>query len=437
MVDDLEYWDPIIERTPLSELRSLQEEMLRRLMLFVNDHSSFYRSKFRESKIDPGKIRSMDDLRKLPFTVKKDFRDNYPTGMFCVPTNQITRFHASSGTTGKRTIVAYTRNDIQEWSTSLARGATSLGMGRSDIIQVSYGYGLFTGGLGVHYGAEMLGATILPTGTGGTDRQLELMRDLGVTVIACTPSYFMHIAEVARNMGIDFQRDTRLRAGLFGAEPWSDDMRRRIEESTGIKAYDIYGTSELNGPLFTECKHQNGIHVWADQYLLEVINPETGEVLEEGKRGELVVTTLTKEALPLIRYRTGDITYLELEECNCGRTHPRIMRIRGRADDMLKIRGVIVYPSQVESVLMKMPELGDNYQLIIDREHELDRMTVKAEVSDKIHKDKQADLTQLKRKVERALRSGLDLSVDVELVEPNTIPRSEGKAKRVIDNRKI
>ena len=433
----MEYWDPIIERTPLSELKSLQEERLRRLMLLVNDHSSFYRSKFRESKIDPGKIRSMDDLRKLPFTVKKDFRDNYPTGMFCVPTTQITRFHASSGTTGKRTIVPYTRNDIQEWATSLARGATSLGMGRSDIIQVSYGYGLFTGGLGVHYGAEMLGATILPTGTGGTDRQLELMRDLGVTVIACTPSYFMHIAEVARNMGIDFQRDTRLRAGLFGAEPWSDDMRRRIEESTGIKAYDIYGTSELNGPLFTECKHQNGIHIWADQYLLEVINPETGEVLDEGERGELVVTTLTKEALPLIRYRTGDITYLELEECKCRRTHPRIMRIRGRADDMLKIRGVIVYPSQVESVLMKMSELGDNYQLVIDREHELDRMTVKAEVSDKIHKDKQADLTQLKKKVDRALRSGLDLSVDVELVEPNTIPRSEGKAKRVIDNRKI
>ncbi len=433
----MEYWDPIIERMPLPELGRLQEERLRSLMLYLNDHSNVYRSKFREAKIDPLEIRSLDDLRKLPFTVKKDFRDNYPTGMFCVPTNQIIRFHASSGTTGKRVIVGYTRNDIAEWSTSLARGVTSLGIGRSDVIQVSYGYGLFTGGLGVHYGAEMVGATILPTGTGGTDRQIELMRDLGTTVIACTPSYFMHIAEVARNMGVDFKKDTKLRAGLFGAEPWSDDMRRRIEESTGVKAYDIYGTSELNGPLFMECKYQNGIHVWADQYILEVINPETGEVLEEGERGELVVTTLTKEALPLIRYRTGDITYLELEECKCGRTHPRIMRIHGRVDDMLKIRGVIVYPSQVESVLMKTPELGDNYQLIIDREHELDRMTAKVEVSEKTRKEKGADLAQIKKKVERALRSSLDLSVDVELVEPNTIPRSEGKAKRVIDNRKI
>ena len=433
----MEYWDPIIERMPLPELGRLQEERLRSLMLYLNDHSNVYRSKFRESKIDPLEIRSLDDLRKLPFTVKKDFRDNYPTGMFCVPTNQIIRFHASSGTTGKRVIVGYTRNDIAEWSTSLARGVTSLGIGRSDVIQVSYGYGLFTGGLGVHYGAEMVGATILPTGTGGTDRQIELMRDLGTTVIACTPSYFMHIAEVARNMGVDFKKDTKLRAGLFGAEPWSDDMRRRIEESTGVKAYDIYGTSELNGPLFMECKYQNGIHVWADQYILEVINPETGEVLEEGERGELVVTTLTKEALPLIRYRTGDITYLELEECKCGRTHPRIMRIRGRVDDMLKIRGVMVYPSQVESALMKMTELGDNYQLIIDREHELDRMTAKVEVSEKTRKEKGSDLAQIKKKVERALRSSLDLSVDVELVEPNTIPRSEGKAKRVIDNRKI
>jgi len=314
---------------------------------------------------------------------------------------------------------------------------TSLDIGKADVIQNSYGYGLFTGGLGIHYGAEMIGAASLPTSVGGTERQLELMRDLGSTVIACTPSYFLHIAEVARSMGIDFKKDTKLKAGLFGAEPWSEDMRRRIEDSTCIKAYDVYGASELSGPLFMECKYQNGIHVWADQYLLEVINPDTDEVLDEGQRGELVVTTLTKEALPLVRYKTGDITVLNSEECACGRTHPRIMRIRGRVDDMFKIRGINVFPSQVESVLMQIPELGDNYQLIIDREHELDKMSVRVEVAENIYKTSRSDLTPIRSRVDRALRNVLNLSVDVELVEPGKIPRSEGKAKRVIDNRKL
>ncbi|MEM2840957.1 MAG: phenylacetate--CoA ligase [Candidatus Bathyarchaeia archaeon] len=387
--------------------------------------------------VDLGGRRIIKKLGKLPFTTKKDFRDNYPTGMFCVPSSQIIRYHASSGTTGKRTIVGYTRNDILEWATSIARGLTSLGIGRSDVIQNSYGYGLFTGGLGIHYGAEMVGAITLPTGAGGTERQIELMQDLGSTVIACTPSYFLHIAEVAKSMNVDFKRDTKLRAGLFGAEFWSENMRKRIEDTTGVKAYDIYGTSELNGPLFMECTYQNGIHAWADQYIMEVINPDTGEVLSEGEEGELVVTTLAKEALPLIRYRTGDITHLNFEKCECGRSHPRIMRIQGRADDMLKIRGVNVFPSQVESVLMKMPELGDNYVLIVDREHELDKLTVRVEVSDRIPKKRGDNLEELNRKVSRQLKNILNLTVDVELVEPGSIPRSEGKAKRVVDKRKM
>jgi phenylacetate-CoA ligase len=433
----LEYWDPIIERMPEEELLELQTRKLKHVLNYVTEYSNFYRKKFAEAGVDSKDVRSLNDLSKLPFTTKKDFRDNYPTGMFCVPPSQIIRYHASSGTTGKRTIVGYTRGDVFEWATSIARGLTSLGIGRSDVIQNSYGYGLFTGGLGIHYGAEMVGATTLPTGAGGTERQIELMQDLGSTVIACTPSYFLHIAEVAKSLNVDFKRDTKLRAGLFGAEFWSENMRKRIEDTTGVRAYDIYGTSELNGPLFMECIYQNGIHAWADQYIMEVINPDTGEVLGEGEEGELVVTTLAKEALPLIRYRTGDITHLNFEKCECGRTHPRIMRIQGRADDMLKIRGVNVFPSQVESVLMKMPELGDNYVLIVDREHELDKLTVRVEVSDRIPKKSGDYLEELNRKVSRQLKNILNLTVDVELVEQGSIPRSEGKAKRVIDKRKM
>ncbi len=436
-MNDLEYWDPLIERMPRSDLRDLQEKKLHQLLLNVTEYSKFYRGKFKEAKVDPNDIKTLKDLQKIPFTIKQEFRDNYPTGLLMVPSEQIIRYHASSGTTGKRTIVGYTRNDVFEWSKSLARGLTSLGIGKSDLIQNSYGYGLFTGGLGFHYGAEMIGATLLPTGAGMTERQLELMQDLGSTIIACTPSYFLHMAEIARNSGIDFRKDTKLKTGLFGAEPWSEDMRRRIEDSSGIKAYDVFGTSELNGPLFMECKHQNGIHIWGDQYLVEVINPDTGEILGDGERGELVVTTLVKEAMPLIRYRTGDITYINSEDCECGRTHPRVMRILGRVDDMFIIRGVNVFPSQIESVLMKIPELNENYQLIIDREHELDKMSIKIEISDKALKEKKPGLTQIKEKVKSDLRNTLNLSVEVELVEPGSIPRSMGKAQRIVDNRKI
>jgi len=429
------YWDPSVERTPRNELRSLQERSLRALLSYVYAHSDFHRKRFKEAVIDPRNINSLEDLRKLPFMVKRDFRDTYPTGMFCVPKNQIVRYHASSGTTGKPTLVGYTRNDITEWSTSLARGLTSLGIGRGDVMQNAYGYGLFTGGLGFHYAGEMVGAVVLPTGAGTTERQIELMQDLDTTAIACTPSYFLYLCETARALGVNL-RETKLKAGLFGAEPWSEDMRKRIEDN-GIKAYDVYGTSELSGPLFTECTSQKGMHVWADQFLVEVVDPKTGENVSDGERGELVFTTLKKEALPLIRYRTGDLTTLDSEVCDCGRTHPRIMKMLGRVDDMLVIRGINVFPSQVESALMRIPELGDNYELIVDRVHELDTLTVRVEARKEIFADRASALPALESRVSHVLRNILSIDVKVEIVEPQKIARSIGKAKRVTDKRKI
>ncbi len=432
-----EYWNPRIERMPIEDLHKLQEERLRSLVRYVHDHSPFYRQRFQEAGVEPDEIKELSDMTKLPFTSKIDLRNTYPTGMFCLPENWVVRYHVSSGTTGKPTVVGYTQDDVDMWTESLARALTSIGLGRGDVIQVSYGYGLFTGGLGLHYGAERIGATVLPTGAGNTERQIELMQDLRSTAIACTPSYFLYINEVAQKMGLSIREDTKLKAGIFGAEPWSEETRRRIEDSTGIKAYDIFGTSEMSGPLFTECHLQSGIHVWADLFLIEVIDPKTGERVEDGERGELVVTTLNKWAFPLIRYRTGDITILNNEPCECGRTHPRIMRILGRTDDMIIVRGINVFPSQVESVLMRIPEIGDNYQIIVDRKGPLDVMTVKVEVTESTFSDKIADLMSLSKEVSRQLKSVLNIMAEVELVEPGTIPRSEGKAQRVIDRRKV
>lgn len=430
------YWDEDIETMNGKSLKELQSEKLVKLVHNVYNNSNFYKKRFDESGIKPEDIKSVDDLRKLPYTYKKDLRDTYPTGMFCVKSTDVSRIHASSGTTGKPTVVGYTKNDLDAWAESLARSLTSVGVNENDIIQISYGYGLFTGGLGVHYAAEKLGATTIPAGTGNTEKQIMLIKDLEATVICCTPTYFSYMIEVAEKEGINFKRDTKLKIGFFGAEPWSCELRNKIETKSGIKAYDIYGTSELSGPLFTDCTEQNGIHIWADMFIAEIINPETGEPVEDGEIGELVITTLCKEALPLIRYRVGDLTSITHEKCACGRTHPRIMKLTGRSDDMTIVRGVNVFPGQVESVLLSIPEVTSNFRITIDRINELDKMVVEVEINDEMFTDKMADLYNLQAKLEKELLSVLGISASVKLVGSDTLPRFEGKAKRVIDNRK-
>ncbi len=431
------YWNPSIERLPKEELIEIQERKLRGLVWTVYEYSPFYRRKFKEAGLHPSDIRTLDDLKKLPFTKKQDLRDNYPFGMFAVPLSQIVRFHASSGTTGKPTVVGYTENDIRVWVESLCRALVSCGVTTDDVMQIAYGYGLFTGGLGFHYAAEKLGATVLPISAGNTARQVELMKDLNTTVIACTPSYMLYLTEYASKMGVNIG-DTSLRMGIFGAEPWSEETRKRIEDKTGITAYDVYGTSELSGPLFTECTERQGIHVWADHFLIEIVDPESGEQVGEGEKGELVVTTLSKEALPLIRWRTGDITYMETDTCACGRTHPRIMRILGRSDDMIIVRGVNVFPSQIEHVLLQIPEVGEHYMIILDRREDgLDEMTIQVELSDKVSVDRTTDILRLEREIAERLKSVLNVWAKIEIVNPGTLQRFEGKAKRVIDKRKI
>jgi phenylacetate-CoA ligase len=331
--------------------------------------------------------------------------------------------------------VGYTQNDLNSWTTSLARALTSIGLGRGDVIQVSYGYGLFTGGLGLHYGAERIGATVLPTSVGNTERQIELMQDLGSTAIACTPSYLLHMGEVAEKIGVSIKKDTKLRAGILGAEPWTEKMRERMEDWLGIKAYDIYGTSELSGPMFTECTEQNGFHIWGDIALTEIIDPKTGEPVAPGEKGELTITILQKEALPMIRFRIGDITSMDEGVCPCGRTHPRVQRIQGRVDDMLIIRGINVFPSQVEYALMAIPEVGQHFQIVVDRKGALDDMLVRVELTKDSFSDKITDLMIIRERIEHKLRNALNVNADVELVEPGSLPRYEGKSKKVLDRR--
>lgn len=432
------YWNSFIETMPQKDLRELQERKLKALVNYAYSYSPFYRRRFKEAGINPWDFGGLKDLYRLPFTKKQDLRDNYPTGMFAVPLSNVVRYHASSGTTGKPTVVGYTQNDIEVWVESLARSLIASGVRREDVMQISYGYGLFTGGLGFHYAGERIGAGVIPISAGNTARQIELMRDLGTTVIACTPSYMLYLSEQAEKMGVDIENDTKLRMGIFGAEPWSEETRKRIEKKTGIKAFDVYGTSELSGPLFTECEERHGIHIWGDHFLVEIIDPETGEQLWEGEKGELVVTTLSKEALPLIRWRTGDITVLEEEKCACGRTHPRIMRILGRADDMIIVRGVNVFPSQIEHVLMQIPEVGEHYMIFLDRaENGLDEMTVQVELSENAKIDRTTDILELEKKISEKLKSILNVWAKVEVVNPGTLQRFEGKAKRIIDRRKI
>ncbi|NLT36828.1 MAG: phenylacetate--CoA ligase [Methanomassiliicoccus sp.] len=426
-----------MEEMSRADLEALQFKLLKTLVYRLYSFSDFYSSRMKMAKVHPDDIRSLDDISKLPFMYKKDLRDNYPDKMFTGSQEDLVRYHVSSGTTGKPTVVGYTQRDLDNWSTSVARGLTSIGLGRRDVIQVSYGYGLFTGGLGLHYGAEKIGATVVPASVGNTERQIELIQDLKVTAVACTPSYMLHMSEVAQKMGVDIQRDTQLRTAILGAEPWSEEMRTRIQNNTGIKAYDIYGTSELSGPLFTECTEQNGIHIWGDLAYVEVIDPDTGERLGPGEKGELVITMLQKEALPMIRYRIGDITSYHNDECACGRCHTRISRITGRVDDMLIIRGINVFPSQVEYSLMSIPELGEHFQIVVDRKGALDTMMVRVELKSAAFSDKLDDLIRLKGKVVHVLKNDLNVAVDVELVSPGTLTRFEGKAKRVVDRRQI
>ncbi len=430
-------WDPRIEEMPREDIRRLQYRLLKTLVYRLYSFSAFYHDRMKAAGVHPDDIRTLDDIRKLPFMYKGDLRDNYPDKIFVAGQEDLVRYHVSSGTTGKPTVVGYTQNDLNNWTASLARGLVSCGLGRGDVFQVSYGYGLFTGGLGLHYGAERIGATVLPTSVGNTERQIELMQDLHTTAIACTPSYLLHMGEVAEKMGVSIRNDTSLRIGILGAEPWSDNMKARIEEWLGIKAYDIYGTSELSGPMFCECTEQNGFHVWADLAYVEILDPGTGEQLGPGEQGEMVITMLQKEALPMIRFKIGDITSYDDDVCGCGRTHPRVHRISGRVDDMLIIRGINVFPSQVEYTLMTVPEVGRHFMIEVDRKGALDDMLVKVEVSREAFSDKITDLMAIRKNVEHRLRNALNVAVNVELVEPGSLPRFEGKAKRVIDRRKI
>ena len=431
------YWNPNIECMPLEDLKALQYRELKTLVNNLYSFTQFYHDRMRAQNVHPDDINCLEDISKLPFMYKQDLRDNYPTKMFSVPNNQIVRYHVSSGTTGKPTLVGYTENDLGYWTEALARSLTSIGIGRDDTLQVSYGYGLFTGGLGLHYGAEKVGATVLPTGTGNTERQIELMMDLGVTAIACTPSYLIHLGDVAKKMGVDIRRDTKLRKAILGAEPWRESMRQHIEESMGSKAYDIYGTSEQAGPMFTECEERKGIHVAGDIMYVEIIDPETGESLGPGQKGEMVVTMLKKEAMPMIRYRIKDVTTLMEEECECGRTSPRISRITGRTDDMLIIRGINVFPSQIEYTLLQIPQVGDQYMIYVTREGALDNMLLQVEIRPEAFSDKVEDMIKLRAHIESELKKYLNIAVAVELKAPGELPRFEGKAKRVIDKRMI
>lgn len=430
-------WNPYFECMEREGLGRVQSERLRNTVERAYFNVPYYRRKMQEAGLGPESINSIDDIVKLPFTTKNDLRDNYPFGLFAVPMSEIVRVHASSGTTGKPTVVGYTRHDIATWSEVMARTLTSAGANRNDFIQIAYGYGLFTGGLGLHYGGEKIGASVIPISGGNTARQIQLMHDFGTTVLACTPSYALYIAEALHENGIE--RDSlKLRIGVFGAEPWTENMRKEIESKLRIKSIDIYGLSEVIGPgVASECQEQNGLHINEDHFYPEIIDPETLNPLPEGSIGELVFTTITKEGLPLIRYRTRDLTRLSYSKCGCGRTIVRMEKCLGRSDDMLIIRGVNLFPSQIETVLLEMSEIKPHYQIIIDRINNLDTLELKVEVDEAFFQDKISQLESLRHKLTGNLEDATGLGIKVTLVEPKAIERSEGKAVRVIDRRKF
>lgn len=430
-------WNEKIECASRDEMKAIQSGRLIETVERIYHNVPAYRNKMQDVGLVPGDIRSIDDLSKLPFTIKQDLRDNYPFGMFTVPMSEIVRVHASSGTTGKPTVVGYTRKDLNSWAEVVTRSLCMAGVHRDDMVQVAYGYGLFTGGLGLHYGCENLGASVIPISGGNTQKQLQLMEDFGTSVLACTPSYALYLAEAIQDAGID-RKKLKLRVGIFGAEPWTEEMRREIESKLGIKAIDIYGLSEVIGPgVSCECEHQCGMHVNEDHFIPEIIDPETLQPLPAGEVGELVFTTITKEGIPLIRYRTRDLTRLIYDKCSCGRTLVRMEKCKGRTDDMLIIRGVNVFPSQIESVLLEMSETEPHYLLIVEREGNLDTLKLMVEVQEQFFSDEIKQLEALRKKITHNIQSTLGISVNVKLVEPKTIERTAGKAKRVIDNRKL
>jgi len=434
---DLKIWQPEFECMSRENLVPLQMERLQATLHRVYQNVPFYRQAFDHLQLLPHDIKTLDDLGRLPFTTKADLRDTYPYGMFAVPLQEVVRIHSSSGTTGKPTVVGYTRNDILTWSDLVARFLTSGGVTREDVVQISFGYGLFTGGFGLHYGAERIGASVIPVSAGNTQRQIMIMQDFKTTALVCTPTYALYLSEVMSEMKVD-PKSTSLRIGLFGSEPWSENMRQQIEERLGILATDNYGLSEIIGPgVAGECEIKDGLHLFEDHFFPEIIDPKTGEVLPYGQEGELVLTTLTKEAFPLIRYRTGDITSLNPAPCRCGRILIRMSRVFGRTDDMLIIRGVNVYPSQIEQVLLEMDGTLPHYQIIVDRKGALDELEVLVEVSEGIFFDEMKRQRELVERIEERLRSTLGVSAKVKLVEPKTMERFEGKARRVVDKRKL
>ena len=427
-----------IETLPREELRKLQSERLVWQVNRMYENVECFRKRMDEKGLKPSDIKGVEDLHKLPFAYKNDLRDYYPYGLFAVPLTDIKRVHASSGTTGKRIVVGYTENDLDMWAECVARMLNAIGLDENDIFQVSFGYGLFTGGFGLHAGAEKIGATVIPMSSGNTNLQIQTMIDFGATAICCTPSYAMYIAEEVERLGLKDQLS--LKVGIFGAEPWSESMRKEIEAKLGIKAYDIYGLSEILGPgVSCECEYQCGMHVWEDNFIVEIIDPDTGEVLPEGSTGELVFTTITKEGFPVIRYRTRDICSLNYEKCKCGRTHLRMNKPSGRSDDMLIIRGVNVFPSQIEEVLLSLNngEITPNYVIKVDRVNNTDTFDLDVEMSEELFTDDLKSITKIEKEITEKLRSALGLGVKVHLVNPKTIARSEGKAKRIIDLRKI
>jgi phenylacetate-CoA ligase len=432
-----QYWDRSIETLPRSDLETLQLHRLKETAERVSLHD-FYRNKFKEARLDLSSITSLDDIRRLPFTTKQDLREQYPYGLVCVPKDRLVRLHVSSGTTGQATAIFYSKSDIEGWSDLMARCMYMTGARPGDTFQNLSGYGLFTGGLGFHYGAERIGLLTIPAGAGNSKRQIQLMHDFSTNVLHIIPSYALRLMDIMAEMGVDPKRDLQLRIAYLGAEPYSEEIRRRVEDFYGVRVYNSYGLSEMNGPgVAFECSNQQGMHIWEDSYFIEIVDPRTLEPLPHGEVGELVLTTLHREAMPIIRYRTKDLTRIIPGDCPCGRSHIRLDRIQGRSDDMFIIKGVNIFPIQVEQVLMNIPEVGNNYVIVLKKENDVDNMIVRVEVTDRVFVEDMRQLQGLRKKIIHELKGELLVTPEVELVEPNSLPRGDGKAVRLIDDRKI